>query len=164
MTYASHLINRLSSVIGGKTPIEIWSGKSASDYDMLRAFGCPTYNHVSDRKLEPRAKKAVFLGFKRGVKGYKLWDFEDQKIVLSRDVTFDESSSVKSSSSQQVECGQTKGISQRVKRDASSPSPDSFVSFRVSSIVTQYTHHVQKEKDTKDLIEDPDQVRFRILL
>jgi len=45
----------------------------------------------------------VFLGFKRGVKGYKLLDSEDQKIVLSRDVTFDEPSVVKTSSSQHVE-------------------------------------------------------------
>jgi len=55
---------------------------------MLRVFGCPAYYHVSDGKLEPRVKKAVFLGFKRGVKGYKLWDFKDQKIILSKDVTF----------------------------------------------------------------------------
>jgi len=36
MTYDSHLINRLlSSAIGGKILMEIWSGKTASDYDML---------------------------------------------------------------------------------------------------------------------------------
>ena len=43
-------------------------------------------------------------------------DSEDRKIVPSRDVTFDESSIVKTSSSQQVESDQTKGISQRVER------------------------------------------------
>ena len=89
----------------------MWSGKIATNYDMLRVFGCSAYYHVSDGKLEPRAKKAVFLGFKRGVKGYKLQESEDQKIVLSRDVTFDESSMVKTSCSQQVESGQTEGIS-----------------------------------------------------
>jgi len=82
---------------------------------MLRRFGCSLYYHVSDGKLEPRARKAMFLGFKRGVKGYKLWDSKDQKIVLSRDATFDESSMVKTSISQPVESGQTKRISQRVK-------------------------------------------------
>ena len=66
MTYASHLINRLlSSAIGRKTLMEMWSGKAASDYDMLRVFGCPSYYHVSDEKLEPRARKVVFLGSKR---------------------------------------------------------------------------------------------------
>jgi len=57
--------------------MEIWSGKAAIDYDMLRVFECLAYYHVSDEKLEPRARKAVFLGFKRGVKRYKLWDSED---------------------------------------------------------------------------------------
>jgi len=48
--------------------MEMWSGKTALDYDMLRVFGYPAYYHVSNAKLEPRARKAVFLGFKRGVK------------------------------------------------------------------------------------------------
>jgi len=61
---------------------------------MLRVFGCPAYYHVSDRKLEPQARNVVFLMFKRGVKGYKLWDSENRKIVLSRDATFDEFSMV----------------------------------------------------------------------
>jgi len=64
---------------------------------MLKVFGCPSYYHVNDGKLEHRARKAVFLGFKRGEKECKLWDFEDKKIVLSRDVTFDEASMMKAS-------------------------------------------------------------------
>ena len=60
-----------------KTLMEMCSGKPASDYDMLRMFGCSAYYHVSDGKLEPRARKIVFLEFKRGVKGYKLWDSKD---------------------------------------------------------------------------------------
>jgi len=88
----------------------MWSAKAATEYEMLCVFGCSAYYHVSDGKLEPRARKVVFLGFKREVKGYKLWDSEDWKIILSRDVTFDESSMVKTSTSQQVESGQTKGI------------------------------------------------------
>ena len=92
MTYASHLIKRLpSSMIGGKTSMEMWSGKGALYYNMLRVFGCPAYYHVSDVKLEPQVRKAVFLEFKRGVK--------DQKIILSRDITFDESSMLKTLSS-----------------------------------------------------------------
>ena len=92
----------------------------------------------------------------RGVKGYKLWDFKDRKIVLRRIVTFDESSIMKTSNSQQVESGQTKGISQRVESDASSPSSDSIVSFGVPTIVTQLERHVQEEEDTDDVIEGPE--------
>jgi len=56
------------------------------------------------------------------------------KIVLSRNVTFNEFFMVKISSSQQMEKGQTKGISQWVER--SSSSPDNTVSFRMSSVMT----------------------------
>ena len=72
---------------------------------------------------------------------------------------------MKTLNSQQVESSQAKGISQQVERDASSPSLDSSVSFRVSIVITHYEHHVQNEKDTKDVIEDPSQrVRSKILL
>jgi len=85
LAYACYLVNRLhSSAIGGKTPLKVWSGKAAQDYDLLRIVGCPAYYHVKEDKLDPRVKKRVFVGFKRGIKGYKIWDPEDKKFVLSR--------------------------------------------------------------------------------
>ena len=69
-----------SAATGGKTPMEVWSGKAASDYGLLRIFGCPAH-------VDSSAKEYVFLGFK-GVFGYKLWDAKNKKIVLSRNVTF----------------------------------------------------------------------------
>ena len=93
MTYACHLINRLpSTALNGQTPLEVWSGVSATDYDRLHIFGCPSYYHVTESKLDPRAKKAIFLGFASGVKGYRLWCPESKKIVISRDIAFDEMS------------------------------------------------------------------------
>ena len=72
--YASHLINRLpSTALNGKTPLEVWSGKPADDYDTLHAFGSTAYYHVKESKLDPRAKKAMFMGVTSGVKGYRLW-------------------------------------------------------------------------------------------
>jgi len=62
---------------------------------------------------------------------------------------------MKTSSTQQVERGQAKGISQWVERDESSPSSNSTVSFKMSSVVTEYEHHVQEE-DIDDVIEDPE--------
>ena len=55
-------------------------------------FGCIAYYHVKDNKLDNRAKKAIFFGYARGVKGYRLWSLEDSKFIISRDVTFDENS------------------------------------------------------------------------
>jgi len=57
-----------SSTIGGKTPLEAWSEKIAQNYDLLRVFGCPTYYHVKEDKLDPKAKKTVFVEFKKCIK------------------------------------------------------------------------------------------------
>ena len=91
---ACYIVNRSPCApLDLKTPEEVWSGTPA-DYSTLRIFGCPAYMHVNDGKLEPRAKKCIFLGYVSGVKGYRLWcpDPKSPKFVISRDVTFDESS------------------------------------------------------------------------
>ena len=94
--YASHLINRLpSAALNGKTPLEVWSGKPINDYDTLHVFGSTAYYHVKESKLDPRAKKALFMGVTLGVKGYRLWCLSSKKIISSRDVTFDESAMMK---------------------------------------------------------------------
>ena len=68
LVFACYLIKRLpSSTIGGRTPLKIWSEKYAQDYDSLKIFGCPAYYHVKKDKLDPRAKKGVFVGFKKRV-------------------------------------------------------------------------------------------------
>jgi len=41
------------------------------------------------------------------VKGYKVWDPKDKKIILSRDVTFDKASMVKLTDSHQVKSEKT---------------------------------------------------------
>ncbi|KAG8499179.1 hypothetical protein CXB51_005552 [Gossypium anomalum] len=69
---AYFLINRSPSVaIKKKTPQEVWSGNPANYFD-LKIFGCPAYAYVDNGKLESRSIKSVFLGYKAGVKGYKL--------------------------------------------------------------------------------------------
>ena len=88
---ACYLINTSPSIpLDKKTPIEVWSGTHA-DYSQLRVFGCTAYAHIDNGKLEPRAVKCVFLGYGSGVKGYKLWKPEIQKVMVSRNVVFNES-------------------------------------------------------------------------
>ncbi|KAG8486278.1 hypothetical protein CXB51_019698 [Gossypium anomalum] len=87
---AYFLINRSPFVaIEKKTPQEVWSG-NPTNYSDLKIFGCPAYAHVDNGKLESRSIKCVFLGYKAGVKGYKLWYPENRKVVISRDVVFNE--------------------------------------------------------------------------
>ncbi|KAJ4717014.1 Retrovirus-related Pol polyprotein from transposon TNT 1-94 [Melia azedarach] len=89
---ACYLINRGPHTgINLKTPFEVWSGKPA-DYSNLRAFGCTVYYHVNEGKLEPRAKKGVFVGYGDGVKGYRIWSPSEKRVILSRNVVFDENS------------------------------------------------------------------------
>jgi len=52
IVYAIHLINGLSlTVIGGKTPLEVWSEKTAQDHDLLREFESTAYFSAKDGKI-----------------------------------------------------------------------------------------------------------------
>jgi hypothetical protein len=88
-----YLVNRSpSSTLDDKTPHEVWSGKKPS-LQHLRVFGCDAYVHVPKEnrsKLDKKAEKCIFIGYKDGVKGYKLWNPETKKNVYSRDVVFRE--------------------------------------------------------------------------
>ncbi|GJV60133.1 retrovirus-related pol polyprotein from transposon TNT 1-94 [Tanacetum coccineum] len=92
MTVA-YLINMSpSTTLEKKTPMDLWSSQLAN-YEMLRIFGCVAYSHINQGKLKPRAIKCIFLGYPDGAKGYRLWRLDDvkPKIIISRDVVFNES-------------------------------------------------------------------------
>lgn len=49
-------------------------------------------NHSRNwHKFDPRVARCVFIGFKFGMKGYKVLDLATQQIHITRDVTFYES-------------------------------------------------------------------------
>ena len=110
--YASHLINGLSSTaIEDKTPLKVWSEKAAQDHDLQREFESPAYFSAKNGKVNPRVKKFCILRCQKNMKGYRLWDPKNKKIVLSQHVTFDETSLLKSTVSQKVERMKTKDLS-----------------------------------------------------
>jgi hypothetical protein len=56
-------------------------------------FGCDAYVHVlkeNRSKLDNKAEKCIFIGYKDGVKGYNLWNPKTKKTIYSRDVFFRE--------------------------------------------------------------------------
>ena len=56
-------------------------------------FGCDAYVHVPKEKrtkLDTKSEKCIFIGYKDGLKGYKLWNPETRKVVYSQDVVFRE--------------------------------------------------------------------------
>ncbi|WVZ10350.1 hypothetical protein V8G54_014880 [Vigna mungo] len=89
-----HLINRLPTpFLKNKSPYEIVFGKFP-DLNTLRVFGCLAFANTitSGRtKLDKRASKCIFLGFKSGVKGYLLYDLLTNSFLISRNVIFYES-------------------------------------------------------------------------
>ncbi|KAJ0466590.1 putative RNA-directed DNA polymerase [Helianthus annuus] len=57
----------------------------------MRVFGCLTYHWNYDTKgdkFEPRGRRGVFVGYPYGTKGYKVYDLEDKKVVITRHVNF----------------------------------------------------------------------------
>ncbi|KAL8092162.1 hypothetical protein AgCh_034456 [Apium graveolens] len=90
---AAYLINRgPSSPLGFKIPEEEWQEKEVN-LSHLRVFGCVSYVRVKDSdrdKLNPKAKKCIFIGYGSDDMGYHFWDELTKKVVKSRDVTFNE--------------------------------------------------------------------------
>lgn len=88
---AAYLINRLPSiVIENRTPYETIFGQKP-DYHFTKIFGCLAYYRSTETKgdkFEPRGRPGVFLGYPPGIKGYKIYDIENKKIIVSRDVRF----------------------------------------------------------------------------
>lgn len=73
---------------------EEWGGFKPS-VSHLRIFGSIAYAHVPDEKrtkLDDKSEKFVFIGYDSRSKGYKLYNPSNGKIVISRDVEFDEES------------------------------------------------------------------------
>ena len=52
-------------------------------------FGCEAYAHITKderRKLDPKSRKSILLGYGEETKGYRLYDTDNRKVFHSRDV------------------------------------------------------------------------------
>lgn len=104
--------------------MEVCSGSHAN-YDDIHIFGYPAYYHVRDEKFNSRVRKALFLDTSDRVKGFKLWCLQDNEIVISKDVTFNEASMLKTSLVEKVSSFGGKGETCEQGGDAN--RVDSFV-------------------------------------
>jgi len=88
---ACYLVNRSPSLaLKDRTPQELWMGKKPS-LSHLSIFGCDAYLHVPKEKrtkLDSKSEKCIFIGYKDGLKGYKLWSSIIRKVVYNRDMVF----------------------------------------------------------------------------
>ncbi|CAL8151793.1 unnamed protein product [Prunus armeniaca] len=79
VNWTTYVLNRSPTlVIKNQTPEEAWSGNTPS-IEHFRVFGCVPHVHISDVKKESKA--------------YRLYDPIAKKVVISRDVVFEEDKS-----------------------------------------------------------------------
>ncbi|MCH91864.1 retrovirus-related pol polyprotein from transposon tnt 1-94, partial [Trifolium medium] len=75
------------------TPEEAWSGSKPTVHH-FKIFGCLTFVHVPDaqrKKLDGKSIKCILLGVNEDSKAYRLYDPVNKKVIVSRDVIFEES-------------------------------------------------------------------------
>ena len=88
-----YLINKgPSSSLDSGIPEEAWTGKKVN-YSFFITFGCEAFFHIdkdSRLKLEAKSKKCTFIGYGINDFGYRLYDYENHKIIRSRDAVFNE--------------------------------------------------------------------------
>lgn len=92
---AAYILNRSPlKAIGGKFPLQLWSGEKP-DLSYLRAVGCVAFAHLTDRerdKIGAQAVECYLVGYEPHTKdAYRLWCVPKRSIIVSRDVRFVES-------------------------------------------------------------------------
>ena len=93
MTTAVFILNRaLTKALTGKTPFKAWYRRKPS-VSFLRTFDCigdvrKTKPNLT--KLEDKSTPMVFLGYVEGTKAYRLYDPCGNKVLVSRNIMFDE--------------------------------------------------------------------------
>lgn len=91
--YAVHILNRSpTKILGEVTPSEKWS-KHKPSVEHLRVFGCVAYALIPYEKrvkLDEKSVRCVMFGVSKESKAYRLYDPIRKRIIISKDVRFDE--------------------------------------------------------------------------
>ncbi|KAJ0599630.1 putative RNA-directed DNA polymerase [Helianthus annuus] len=89
----TYILNRtITKTRPNITPYEAWYGQKPN-VEHLNVFGCLAYALVPKQrrdKLSNKTEKTIFVGYSEASKGYKLYNPQTNKIIISRDVIFDE--------------------------------------------------------------------------
>jgi len=92
--HSVHLLNRLpTKAMGYRTPFEAWSGRRPQ-LGHLKVFGCTAHVRTASphlKKLDDRSNPMVYLGVEDGSKAHRLFNPQTKRIIVSRDVVFEES-------------------------------------------------------------------------
>ncbi|GAU27144.1 hypothetical protein TSUD_104530 [Trifolium subterraneum] len=93
VNWAAYVLNRSpTSALKVLTPEEAWTGFKLVAHH-FRVFGCLAHVHIPDvnrKKLDGKSTTCVLLGVSEESKAYKLYNPTEKKIIVSRDVVFEE--------------------------------------------------------------------------
>ncbi|GKV31343.1 hypothetical protein SLEP1_g40039 [Rubroshorea leprosula] len=93
---AAYIQNRSpTAALHHQTPFEAWHGWKPK-VAHFKIFGCLAYVHVPSQKrtkFEENSVKCIFLGYSDETKGYRFYNPITKKLLISRDVIFDEKNS-----------------------------------------------------------------------
>ena len=84
-----------TKAVMNKTPYEAWFRRKPA-VGHLRVFGCVAYTLINShnrKKLDAKSEKCIFIGYCIQSKGYRLYNPETKKTIVSRNVMFDENTS-----------------------------------------------------------------------
>ena len=76
-------------------PFESWFGKKPN-MSNLKVFRSVCFVHTTDqlrKKLDPKYRKEIFVGYPLESKGYKVYEVEAKRFTRRRDVVFHENKS-----------------------------------------------------------------------
>lgn len=91
--YAVPILNRSpTAILGDVKPTEKWSAHKPS-VEHLRVFGCVAFALIPYEKrvkLDEKSVRCIMFGVSKESKAYRLYDPDNKRIIISKDVRFDE--------------------------------------------------------------------------
>ena len=89
---ACYILNQVPTKSTPKTLYELWRGKKPS-LGHMRIRDCQAHVLVGDvKKLEPRSKLCMFVGYSKGTKRVLFYNSNEQKVIVLAHATFLEES------------------------------------------------------------------------
>lgn len=90
---ANHIQNCLTTTaITNNMPIQLWTSHKPSIH-YFRIFGCDAFVFRPKeirKRFESNNTKCIFVGYSPNVKGYCLYNHNTKKIIIRRDMVFNE--------------------------------------------------------------------------
>lgn len=93
VTWTFYILNRCPTfAVKDVTPQQAWSGIKPN-VEHFRVWGCICHVHIPDKKrgkLDDKSTVCIMFGFLEESKGYMLYDPKSKRVIVSRDVVFEE--------------------------------------------------------------------------